>query len=404
MNNESEPQPVDLGDFRNQPTLKVGQPDGDAAVPPVLPDDPRLRDFHRPAFSSELGTQWGTPTSESRIIGDYELLEKIGSGGMGVVYKARQISLNRLVAFKTIAGRKLTDHKSVVRFDREAKVVATLDHPGIVPVFDIGEDSGRLYFSMEYIEGQSLAAKLQRGVLPPRLAAEIVANVAEAVHHAHQQGILHRDIKPSNILLDKAGKPRIIDFGLALRLSDGSCLTTTNAVVGTPNYMAPERATADLENVGIASDIYSLGAILYECLVGKPPFVAATAARTMELLVNAELVEPRRLNPLIPEQLNKICVRCLAKNPAERFPTAEMLANDLRNWLAKESSHSEMERPEELAPRSRLKISVLNVASLIAVAVLSFLLLRTSMQLNELKQQLKQLTPADAQILDKGPR
>lgn len=370
-------------DARNQPTVKLGQ----------RIDIPDTSD--KPPFSSELGTKWGESFDQSRLIGDYELLEKIGSGGMGVVYKARQLSLNRIVAFKTISARKLTKEKAVARFDKEAKVVATLDHPGIVPVYDVGADAGRLYFAMEYVDGASLHERLRSGPISPRNAAEIVAELADAIQHAHEKGIIHRDLKPSNVLIDKSGRARIIDFGLAIRLADGSGLTTTNAVVGTPNYMAPERATADLDKVGVRSDIYSLGAILYECLVGKPPFVASTPARTMELLVHAELVAPAAANPTLPKRLNNICLRCLKKDPAVRYQSAKDLARDLRQWLAgEESTESIRVSSVEATSGSDTKSRILNVVLLVLLAIVSSLLAYTTYRLQNSERQLREIRQA----------
>ena len=195
-----------------------------------------------------------------RYLGDYELVEEIARGGMGVVYKARQVSLNRIVAVKMILAGQLATKADHDRFHAEAQAAALLEHPNIVPIFEVGEHEGQHYFSMGYVDGQSLAARLAEGPLPPKEAAELVATVAEAVEYAHRQGVIHRDIKPSNILIDSQGRPRVTDFGLAKRVDSGSELTATGQILGTPSYMPPEQAAGQIKAVGPAADIYALGA------------------------------------------------------------------------------------------------------------------------------------------------
>ncbi len=229
----------------------------------------------------------------SRIFGDYELLEEVGRGGMGVVYRARQRSLDRVVAVKMILAGELASRETVERFRGEAEAVARLDHPGIVPIHEVGALEGRHFFSMGYVEGQSLAAHLARGPMPPRDAATLVRDVAEAVQHAHDHGVIHRDLKPGNVLLDRSGHPRVTDFGLAKRMELDSHLTATGEVLGTPNFMAPEQAAAKLELVGPTSDVYALGAMLYNALAGRPPFQAAGLAETLQQVLEREPVPPR---------------------------------------------------------------------------------------------------------------
>jgi eukaryotic-like serine/threonine-protein kinase len=268
-----------------------------------------------------------------RRVGDYELLEEIARGGMGVVYRARQISLGRTVAVKMILAGNLATKADHERFHCEAQAAALLDHPNILPVFEVGEQAGQHFFSMSYVEGQSLAARLSEGPLPPDEAAELVATVAEAIEYAHRQGVIHRDIKPSNILLDSEDRPRVTDFGLAKRLGGGSELTTTGQILGTPSYMAPEQATGQV--VGPAADVYSLGALLYAALTGRPPFQAATPLETMQQVLSREPVVLRQLNAAVPRDLETIVLKCLEKPATQRYATAQALADDLRRYLAR---------------------------------------------------------------------
>src|SRR5262249_24178332 len=238
--------------------------------------------------------------------GEYGGVGVVGRGGMGVVLKARQVALGRTVALKMILAGRLADAEDLRRFRAEAEAAGRLDHPGIVPVYEVGEFHGQHFFSMALVEGESLAHRVARGPLPPREAADLVCEVAEAVHHAHHKGIVHRDLKPSNILVGADGRPRLIDFGLAKRVEADSGLTQTGQVVGTPSYMPPEQAQGR-RDVGPAADVYALGAVLYTLLVGRPPFQAASVPDTLLQVLHQEPLPPRRLNPSVPPHLATPC-------------------------------------------------------------------------------------------------
>ena len=271
-----------------------------------------------------------------RTFGDFELVEQIGRGAMGVVYKAWEKSLKRFVALKMILRGEQASGADLARFQGEAQSAAGLTHPNIVPVYKVDSENGQAYFSMKLVEGQTLARRIKSGPLPPRDAARYLAAVSRAVHHAHQKGILHRDLKPANILVDGDDQPLVTDFGLAKRVEGGVSLTGTGAIVGTPSYMAPEQAAGNQGNLGPAADIYSLGAILYELLTGRPPFLAATAFDTLFQVRSEEPVRPRLLNPQIDPDLEFICRKCLEKKPEHRYSSAQRLAEDLESFLKSE--------------------------------------------------------------------
>ena len=267
----------------------------------------------------------------------YDLLEEVGRGGMGVVFKARHKSLDRIVALKVLRSDGTGEERK--RLDREAQAVARLQHPNIVQVYEVGETAGEAFVSLEFVDGQSLAHRLHGTPLPARQAAALVEILARAMHYAHEKGVIHRDLKPANVLL--AGTPetpiedciaKVADFGLAKKL-DTQGDTHSGAVLGTPSYMAPEQAEARSAAIDRRTDVYGLGAILYELLTGRPPFRADTPLQTLKQVVEAEPARPRLLNAAVPRDLETVCLKCLQKEPQERYPSADALADDLKRWL-----------------------------------------------------------------------
>ena len=268
--------------------------------------------------------------------GEYELLEEIGRGGMGIVYRAVQKSLQRVVAVKMLLRRDLASQADLTRFRSEAEAAAQLDHPGIVSIFEVGEYKGHPFYSMRYIEGTTLAKRLEAGPIPPREGAQILLRVAEAVQAAHVRGVLHRDLKPSNILIDLAGKPHVSDFGLAKRLEGNQTMTHTGAILGTPCYMSPEQAAGSRGDVGPVSDVWSLGAILYQVLVDRPPFQASSPMDTLLAVLEVDPPLPRSINQQVNRDLEMIALKTLQKPQDLRYASAAHLANDLRAFLASE--------------------------------------------------------------------
>jgi len=303
------------------------------AGPPVAgvddpgPDDgvPLSRDKKKPDRSKRLAD-----------FGDYELLSEVGRGGQGVVYRARQKSLNRTVALKVIGLGHWATEAHLKRFRREAEAAASLDHSGIVPIYEVGEHDGSCYFSMKFVEGGQLDQLVKREPMPIRRAVELIAKVARTVHYAHEHRILHRDIKPGNILLDQKGEPHLTDFGLARLVETESTVTRTLEVLGTPSYMAPEQATGNNAQLTAATDVYGLGAVFYQLLTGHPPFAGGTTYETIKLLLDTEPRQPRLWNSKIDRDLSTICLKSLEKDPKRRYSSALALAEDLERWLRHE--------------------------------------------------------------------
>jgi len=269
-------------------------------------------------------------------LGDYELLEEVGRGGQGVVFRARQKSLNRIVALKVISLGQWASKAHLKRFRLEAEAAARLEHPGIVPIHEVGERDGSCYFSMKFVEGGQLDEVARREPMPIRRAVELIAKVARTVHYAHEHGILHRDIKPGNILLDAKGEPHLTDFGLARLVESESSVTQTLDVLGTPSYMAPEQAVGNNSAITSATDVYGLGAVFYQLLTGQPPFAGGATYETIKLLLDSEPRPPQLLNPKIDRDLSTICLKCLEKDPKRRYSSALALAEDLERWLKHE--------------------------------------------------------------------
>jgi tetratricopeptide (TPR) repeat protein/tRNA A-37 threonylcarbamoyl transferase component Bud32 len=335
---------------------------------------------------ASLAESAGTGVEQGEVPG-YQILGFLGRGGMGVVYKARQTKLNRLVALKMILGGSYAGEQELARFRNEAEAVARLQHPNIVQIHEVGEQNGLPYFSLELVDGGTLAQQLASTPQPSRAAAQLVETLAWAVHAAHQRGIIHRDLKPANVLLTKDGIPKITDFGLAKLIGQEVGQTQTGAVVGTPSYMAPEQAAGRTKEISLLVDVYALGAILYEMLTGRPPFQGESTFDTLGQVRFQEPVPPRRLHPKVPRDLETICLKCLQKEPRKRYASAAELADDLRRFLAGEPilarPASLWERGTKWAKRRPAVAALLGVSG---VAVLTVLIVVSVMNAR-LKQQ-----------------
>lgn len=308
-------------------------------------------------------------------IGDYQLLEEIGRGGMGVVYKARQVSLDRIVAVKLLLWGALASNGFIQRFRLEASAAAQLRHPNIVAVHEVGTYEGQHYLAMDYIAGPTLAELTRSQPLAPRRATAYVRSIAEAIHFAHEQGILHRDLKPSNVLIDQYDQPHLTDFGLAKRLDADMDLTLSGQVLGSPGYMSPEQAGGRRSEMGHSSDIYSLGAILYYLLTGRAPFVAESVGETIRIVIETEPIAPRALVPDLPRDLETICLKCLQKEPSQRYATANELALEFGRFLNNEPIQARRASRVERAWRWCLRRPALATVGAVATALLTFVVI-----------------------------
>jgi serine/threonine-protein kinase len=337
-----------------------------------------------------------------REIAGYEILGELGRGGMGVVYKARQTRLNRLVALKMILTGVHAGSEQLARLRAEAQVVARLQHPHIVNIYDVGEHQGLPYLALEYVDGGNLAQLLQDlPQQPVRRAAELTATLAAAVEHAHRRGIVHRDLKPANVLLATDGTLKITDFGLAKQLDADTARTASGAILGTPSYIAPEQAGGKGKHIGPATDVYALGAILYECLTGRPPFRAETTLDTLMQVVSEDVVPPSRLRPDCPRALEAICLKCLRKEPTERYAGAAALEDELRHFLAGKPVWA-LQRPDGQShgrrPGRRRLVAWALAGSALLLAALALVLLRVSREINKAQGErrvLRTFQPAD---------
>jgi serine/threonine protein kinase/tetratricopeptide (TPR) repeat protein len=335
--------------------------------------------------NAESHGERGPPQAEIlREFGDYDLLEEIGRGGQGVVFRAWQKSLNRTVAVKTIGIGQLMTSAHLKRLRREAEAAAKLNHPGIVPVYEVGERDGTYYFSMRFVEGDCLDEAVSRGSISVREAAELIAKVARTVHYAHEHGILHRDLKPGNILLDANGEPHLTDFGLARLVEHGSTVTGSMEVMGTPSYMAPEQAVGNKAALSSATDVYGLGAVLYELLTGHPPFAGATTYETIHRLLDSEPRQPRLWNREIDRDLSAVCLKCLEKDPRHRYSSALALAEELERWLRREPIRAKRSGPftrvQKWVQRNRIIAALILLSVVLAVGLSAMIWERESVR------------------------
>ena len=319
------------------PDARVAAPDASTVILTQADDGSSAENVEENAAAAARHNKKAAHAAETLgELGDYELLEEVGRGGQGVVFRARQKSLNRIVALKVISLGQWASKAHLKRFRREAEAAASLDHPGIVPIYEVGEGDGSCYFSMRFVEGGQLDEVIKREPMLLCHAAELIARLARTVHHAHEHGILHRDIKPGNILLNAEGEPLLTDFGLARLAESDSTITRTLEVMGTPSYMAPEQAVGNNAAISSATDVYGLGAVLYQLLTGHAPFAGGTTYETIKLVLDTEPRQPRLWNRKIARDLSTVCLKCLEKDPKRRYSSALALAEDLEHWLKHE--------------------------------------------------------------------
>jgi tRNA A-37 threonylcarbamoyl transferase component Bud32/cell division protein FtsB len=354
--------------------------------------------------AAEALARAGAAKSAYPTIPGYEVLGVLGRGGMGVVYKARQTALKRLAALKMILSGDYASPQELARFRTEAEAVARLQHPNIVQVFEVGEHDGRPFFSLEYVGGGTLAAKLRESLPDPKEAAALVERLARAVHAVHQCDVVHRDLKPANVLLTADGTPKITDFGLAKKLDEEAGQTHAGAVMGTASYMAREQASGATAQVGPLADVYALGAILYECLTGRPPFKAATVYETLRQVREDEPVAPRTLNPAVPRDLETVCLKCLRKEPGHRYASAAALAEDLRRWQAGEPVAARpVGRAEWAAKWVRRNPVVAALVAAVVLALLGGIGVSTGFGIAE-RQQAEKAKTSEADAVTKGQK
>jgi WD40 repeat protein/tetratricopeptide (TPR) repeat protein/tRNA A-37 threonylcarbamoyl transferase component Bud32 len=370
---------AELFSVPQQPRHAPAVADGGRAVMRPGPAAETAVDPDRTEAAATLADPEAAP-SKYPTISNYEILGELGRGGMGVVYKARQTRLKRLAALKMILTGDYASPEELARFRHEAESIARLCHPHIVQVYEVGEYDGRPFFSLEYVDGGTLATRLRESLPGPKEAAALVEKLARAMYAVHQCSMVHRDLKPANVLLTADGTPKITDFGLAKKLDENAGQTHTGAVMGTPSYMAPEQAAGGTARATALVDVYALGAILYECLTGRPPFRAATVAQTLRQVIEEEPVPPRALNAAVPRDLETVCLKCLRKDPTKRYASAAALADDLRRWLNGEPIQARpVGRPEKLwrwcrrhpAPATAAGIILATVATAFALVMQS---------------------------------
>lgn len=385
--------------FDPQATLAPSPDRTQVPSPPreAAPSDSTLDPNDPQAVAYQAAIERTPGVMRTKSFGDYELIEPIAKGGMGVVYKARQRKLNRVVAIKMILAGQFADQTDVDRFYQEAEAAAALSHPNIVAIHEIGEVTGQHFFSMEYIDGDSLAGLVRESPFTPQRAAKVVQTIAETMAFAHERGIVHRDLKPSNVLVDSHQRALITDFGLAKSVANQSQLTLSGAIVGTPSYMPPEQARGDAASVGPCSDIYSTGAVLYELVTGRPPFRAATPFETVRQVMENEPLSPRLVNPSVPRDLETICLKCLQKDPAKRYATSQDLADELTRFLNGEPIKARpvgrVERVWRWCQRNRSTAAAIGVSILLlllAITTISVAYVRTSSALAKSEESLRE--------------